>query len=340
MSFTEGVVEKNKGVKRKAEENTWTQTKNQRSRIISMRPPSTYCKIHEYDPDVICNYRPNGSNIPISVYNHIFGNFKDRLSAKEVNIGNYKIGGEDGVIEYLGHGCTADGAILYTVGRGQCALLILEVKNEIGSGGPWLGISGAVFGEKIIIEPLTPMIPFVEEIQQDNTENKIPQQWVVKFVQNYYGKEVHEFCYQKKLAPRLFAVQNLCDNWKMVVMEYLLPDKFESLDSYVSNLQYNEKEKIKGKVMKVAKILHDENYVHGDLHLINMMISITNLDEYELRIVDFDWSGRDSNVKYPLLINSEVSWHQGVTGGAPIKKEHDIQLLKNGFKSLGFEILD
>ncbi|CAJ0848803.1 6073_t:CDS:2 [Entrophospora sp. SA101] len=70
------------------------------------------------------------------------------------------------------------------------------------------------------------------------------------------------------------------------------------------------------------------------------MISITNLDEYELRIVDFDWSGRDSNVKYPLLINSEVSWHQGVTGGAPIKKEHDIQLLKNGFKSLGFEILD
>lgn len=44
--------------------------------------------------------------------------------------------------------------------------------------------------------------------------------------------------------------------------------------------------------------------------------------------------------RYPLLINSEVSWHQDVTGGAPIKKEHDIHLLKNGFKSLGFEILD
>ena len=54
----------------------------------------------------------------------------------------------------------------------------------------------------------------------------------------------------------------------MVVMEYLLPDKFESLDSYVFNLQYNEKEKIKGKVMEVAKILHDENYVHGDYVLL------------------------------------------------------------------------
>ena len=143
----------------------------------------------------------------------------------------------------------------------------------------------------------TKLLFLVEEVQENNTEHKIPQQWVVKFVQNNYGQEVHEYCYQKKLAPSLFAVQDLCDNWKMVVMEYLLPDKFESLDSYVSNLQYNEKEKIKGKVMEVAKILHDENYVHGDLRLINMMISITNLDEFELRIVDFDWSGRDSNVK-------------------------------------------
>src|SRR5688572_1526264 len=134
-----------------------------------MRPPSTYCKIHEYDPDVMCNYRPNGSNIPISIYNRIFGNFKDRLSAKEVNIVNYKIGGEGGVIEYLGRlakvysakderkklfrnmmndlfryemypfsitdNCTADGAILYTVGGDQRALLIFEAKNEIGSGG-------------------------------------------------------------------------------------------------------------------------------------------------------------------------------------------------------------
>nr|CAG8670508.1 8894_t:CDS:1 [Entrophospora candida] len=92
--------------------------------------------------------------------------------------------------------CTADGAILYTVGGGQHALLIFEAKNEIGSGGgdphrqacgsygkylpmvpncerylnpcfllylagPWLGISGAFFGKDIIIEPLTPLIPLV-----------------------------------------------------------------------------------------------------------------------------------------------------------------------------------
>ncbi|CAJ0760238.1 8715_t:CDS:2 [Entrophospora sp. SA101] len=36
-----------------------------------------------------------------------------------------------------------------------------------------------------------------KEVQQDNAENKIPQQWVVKFMQNNYGKEVHEYCYQK-----------------------------------------------------------------------------------------------------------------------------------------------
>src|SRR3954451_9716572 len=131
-----------------------------------MKAPSTYSKTYEYDPDAMCNYQPNGSKIPISISHHIFGNFKSRLSAKEVNIRDYKIGGEGGVMEYLERlakvyhiederkkffqgmmcdlfgyemhpfsitdNCIADGAILYTVGGGQHALLILEAKNELG----------------------------------------------------------------------------------------------------------------------------------------------------------------------------------------------------------------
>nr|CAG8669333.1 10085_t:CDS:2 [Entrophospora candida] len=65
--------------------------------------------------------------------------------------------------------CTADGAILYTVGGGQHALLIFEEKNEIGSGGgdPHRQACGSygkylpMVPNYIIIEPLTPLIPLV-----------------------------------------------------------------------------------------------------------------------------------------------------------------------------------
>src|SRR4051794_26005870 len=91
--------------------------------------------------------------------------------------------------------CTSDGAVTFNVQSEQYALLILEAKNNLGAAGDayfqvagsygkylgtihdyerycnpcfllhlhgsWLGISGAVFGKKIIVEPLTHMNPLL-----------------------------------------------------------------------------------------------------------------------------------------------------------------------------------
>ncbi|CAG8480419.1 3965_t:CDS:2 [Funneliformis mosseae] len=89
-------------IKRKIEEDTLSQAKFQNKKVENINAPSSYCEIKKYDPDAMCNYRPNG--------------------------------GEDGVMKYLNvlQGVTheTDGAILYSVGGGQCALLILEADNE------------------------------------------------------------------------------------------------------------------------------------------------------------------------------------------------------------------
>ncbi|CAG8613182.1 4042_t:CDS:2 [Funneliformis caledonium] len=149
-----------------------------------MKPPSTYCKINEYDPDVMY-----------------------RLSAKEINIGNYKIGGEDRVIEYLEHLAKVyskederkkifQDMMCDLLGYEMQPLSVTEAKNELGMrggdphrqacgsygkyipivsdcekylnpyfllhlAGLWLGISSAVFRKEIIIESLTSMIPLV-----------------------------------------------------------------------------------------------------------------------------------------------------------------------------------
>ncbi|CAH1758994.1 5285_t:CDS:1, partial [Entrophospora sp. SA101] len=145
-----------------------------------MRLPSTYSKTCEYDPDAMCNYQPNGSKIPISICHHIFGNFKSKLSAKKIDIRDYKTSGEGGVIEYLEHlakvyhiedkrkeifqdmmhdlfGYEMNPFSITdncTVGGGQCALLILEAINELGMGGgdPHRQVCGS-YGKYISIVP-------------------------------------------------------------------------------------------------------------------------------------------------------------------------------------------
>ena len=59
---------------------------------------------------------------------------------------------------------------------------------------------------------------------------------------------------KKKLAPRLFAVQDLCDNWNIVVMEYLLPDTFESQVLILMFLIYNIMKKKRLREKKSQKL--------------------------------------------------------------------------------------
>jgi Ser/Thr protein kinase RdoA (MazF antagonist) len=48
------------------------------------------------------------------------------------------------------------------------------------------------------------------------------------------------------------------------------------------------------------KALHDAGFVHGDVHEVNVLVLDTS-DGAEVRLVDFDWSGREGEDTYPVI---------------------------------------
>jgi hypothetical protein len=43
--------------------------------------------------------------------------------------------------------------------------------------------------------------------------------------------------------------------------------------------------------------------------------------------IDWDWAGRDGEARYALGLNARIASPEGATGGAPITRAHDVDLL-------------
>ena len=50
---------------------------------------------------------------------------------------------------------------------------------------------------------------------------------------------------------------------------------------------------------------------------------------WDVRLIDFDWSGAEGRVCYPGYLNGEIPWAAGVAAHQPILQAHDVQLLDN-----------
>ena len=105
----------------------------------------------------------------------------------------------------------------------------------------------------------------------------------------------------------------------------------EYLDGYsrLYDLDREMKKKVEMSVMAAVQVMHSENYVHGDLRSVNMMISKGNV-----KLLDFDWSGKEGLIRYPHFINriSIKSWHNEVCTGSFIRKTHNLYSLDYIFK--------
>src|SRR5437763_14385089 len=47
---------------------------------------------------------------------------------------------------------------------------------------------------------------------------RIGQKLLLKFT-HQYGWEAHKFCAERNLAPQIFAVEDISESWKIIVME-------------------------------------------------------------------------------------------------------------------------
>ena len=110
---------------------------------------------------------------------------------------------------------------------------------------------------------------------------------VVKFTRTY-SEDVHELLARAGFAPELFAVEDLVGGWKMVVMEYLSGWEMLETKSHQERLGYQERLK------NALRIIHDHDFVHGDVRGPNILVS-----EGNIKLIDFDHCGMDGVMKYP-----------------------------------------
>jgi len=142
----------------------------------------------------------------------------------------------------------------------------------------------------------------------DSTRQRV----VVKFTRRY-GIDVHQHCATAGHAPRVLHFGEVAGDWKMVVMEFIdgvhpvlsSPNLIISLETILSYLAR-------------------ANFVHADLRPNNMLVQ-----EDRVQLIDFDWSGREGEDRYPLFMNHvDLEWPEGASDGMLLLRRHDLEWVR------------
>jgi len=113
---------------------------------------------------------------------------------------------------------------------------------------------------------------------------------LVKFVRQYCP-ELHDICASSGHAPALLGYERLPGSWYGVAMEYMANAVPITLHGQLPvHFQRWEKD-----LRRLISEFHNRGLVHGDLRDANIISG----DDGCMKIVDFDWGGKDGEVSYP-----------------------------------------
>lgn len=140
---------------------------------------------------------------------------------------------------------------------------------------------------------------------------------MVKFVRTYNG-DAHRLLANEGLAPQLYYCGSYDEHIpdQMAVMELI-----EGHDMY--HKAFTEKQL--QDVRRAKDLLHENGYVFGDLRSNNILRTKAG----EIKLIDFDWCGKDGQELYPVDMNPDVKCgcHPDAKGGRIMKKCHDDYLV-------------
>ncbi|KAH8091693.1 hypothetical protein BXZ70DRAFT_1011097 [Cristinia sonorae] len=161
---------------------------------------------------------------------------------------------------------------------------------------------------------------------------------VVKFVDRY-GADAHRLLANAGYAPALHYFGSLDGRTpatapdvmksglyigpvRMVVMEYVegttLHDAVHDREDIPAN--------VRQETTRALSILHNAGFVYGDLRSPNVMLSKSGL-----KLIDFDWAGKEGVATYPRRLSKDIPWAKGVADFAPMRKAHDLEMLDKVF---------
>ena len=166
---------------------------------------------------------------------------------------------------------------------------------------------------------------------------------VVKFVERY-GVEAHVLLASEEMAPRLLYcglldgetdVRDGDDRAQGSIKTgglYVGPIRMVVMD-YIKGSTLNDKthrpDDVLPEIKKAVKMLHDRQLVFGDLRPPNVMVASDN----KVYLIDFDWSGKVNEARYPLHLSTTVKWpkESKKLELEPILIDHDLLMLERLF---------
>ncbi|KAF8508358.1 hypothetical protein BU17DRAFT_56770 [Hysterangium stoloniferum] len=142
--------------------------------------------------------------------------------------------------------------------------------------------------------------------------------------------QVQNYAAGEGFAPAILGVNFLSAGWTMVVMEDLV-------DHYMP-FQPSDRtdQRVREALHAALKNLDSKDYVHGDLRKENILVrgkSTMDLDNGGLasrvKFVDFEWSGPEDVVEYPLQLNTrQIQRPLDAVSRGPIRKAHDREMVE------------
>jgi serine/threonine protein kinase len=159
------------------------------------------------------------------------------------------------------------------------------------------------------------------------TSSISPRQVLIKLiVGGRYGAEAHMILAKAGFAPALYGMAKVQGAPTAYIMDYLSPrDGWKTLHEHAK--QHNDvKSHILAPLGSLLAEMEKHNIVHGDFRPNNIMIRRKEAgDDYELKVVDFDWAGESGKVNYPWCLNANIRWPGQPND--PIVIPHDKTLL-------------
>jgi serine/threonine protein kinase len=163
----------------------------------------------------------------------------------------------------------------------------------------------------------------------------------IKFTRRY-SKDAHLSCASQGYAPSLRGFEALPGEWYMVVMDLVDIDVYKPYsirNMTSSSANFPSVAQLRPKVEEIIKHLHRNGLVHGDVRDSNLLVRTD--DEVGCMLVDFDWAGKEGEVHYPINVNRiGITRPDEARDGLPIKKEHDLEMIKIMFDSRSLSFMD
>ena len=153
----------------------------------------------------------------------------------------------------------------------------------------------------------------------------------VKFSQRY-SVELHRFCAEQRLAPRILGFQELHGGWFVVAMEKVDTEDPNNITTFPEAVEW------KKNIEELVSGFHQKGFVHGDLRMANFVFTKSDKPR-RMILIDFDWGGKDGEVEFPhekLIEGLGVSNSQ--LYGRKIKKEHDLKCFEKVIEWLDLAI--